>query len=74
MPSFEATPPDESRGTEVPRSLETRSCAPPTQKERLPHFRWENVLSALAFLTTAFVVYLMVGLVISAIGVFLIGF
>jgi len=33
-------PSDESRGTEVPRSLETRSCEPPTQKERLPHSRW----------------------------------
>ena len=32
MSSSESAPPDESRGTEVPRS-----CAPPMEKERLPH-------------------------------------
>ena len=50
MSQLESAPPDESRGTEVPRSLETRSCAPPMEKERLPHSRWGCLSFILPFL------------------------
>ena len=40
MSQLESAPPDENRETNVPRS-----CAPPTEKERLPH----SILGILSF-------------------------
>ena len=48
MPQLESALPDESRGTEVPRS-----CAPPTEKEALPLSTYGNASLNLASISIA---------------------
>jgi len=49
MSSLESASPDENRGTNV-----SRSCALPTQQERLPHSRWGILSFRLAIYSLVF--------------------